>query len=178
MLAKMVSSRNILRERPVVATVVHRCGGLPLALRALGERLAVNRHWPVAKLAARIADHDGLLAELKAAGVNLDGCFQADLAELDASDRYALARLCESGLDCFTAKNAVSMIDVSEREAEDSLDRLVAANMLRVSPLPDAPEFNYALQPLLKDCITSLQPKKSLHVVPALAEPERVAVHS
>ncbi|MFI5593049.1 BTAD domain-containing putative transcriptional regulator [Amycolatopsis sp. NPDC051758] len=169
LMSKVVTSRNILHERGTVAAVVHRCGGLPVALRALGERLSVNRHWPVTKLAARVTDHDGLRPELQAAGVDLDGPFREDLADLEPRDRQVLTRLCESGLDCFTAKNAVAVVEVSEREAEDALDRLVAANMLRVRVQADGPEFHYSLPPLFLDFFDRAdRPSSLLQVVTAI----------
>ncbi|MGW3963623.1 BTAD domain-containing putative transcriptional regulator [Amycolatopsis sp. NPDC005003] len=169
LMSKVVTSRNILHERGTVAAVVHRCGGLPVALRALGERLSVNRHWPVTKLAARVIGDDGLRPELQAAGVDLHGPFREDLAALEPRDRQVLTRLCESGLDCFTAKNAVAVVEGSEREAEDTLDRLVAANMLRVRVQADGPEFHYSLPPLFKDfCTGAERPSHLLQVVATL----------
>jgi DNA-binding SARP family transcriptional activator len=52
------------REESAARRIVDLCGGLPLALRIAGARLAIRRHWTPSMLADRLADEHRRLDEL------------------------------------------------------------------------------------------------------------------
>lgn len=159
MLAGVIGNPSVLHERPVVADLVHRCGGLPIALRALGERLAVNRHWPVCKLAMRAADQAGLLEELRAADLDLRGYLHRSFDDLMPQDRQALFTLGRSAADRFDTVFAASVLGADLRATEDTLDRLTAAHLLHVASQKPPDDVQYVLHPLLRAVLAPSRPR-------------------
>ncbi|MEU7870083.1 BTAD domain-containing putative transcriptional regulator [Dactylosporangium sp. NPDC049140] len=70
-LERIVGAERLSAEPEAAAAIVAACGGLPLALRPAGERLAAHPGWPLAALAGRLADSNRRLHEL--AGRPADG---------------------------------------------------------------------------------------------------------
>jgi hypothetical protein len=64
LLGKIAGGERVAAEQQAALAVVAACGGLPLALRIAGAKLAARQDWPVAKLAERLADERRRLAEL------------------------------------------------------------------------------------------------------------------
>lgn len=75
LLAKIVGRSRIVAEPAAAATVVRRCGRLPLAIRLAGARLAHRPGWQVADLARRLDQDTPVLAELSAQDRTLVGAF-------------------------------------------------------------------------------------------------------
>ncbi|MEV7545845.1 BTAD domain-containing putative transcriptional regulator [Streptomyces sp. NPDC089915] len=169
LLAGVIGGPAALQERPAVADLVERCGGLPIALRALGERLAVNRHWPVRKLALRAADHGGLLAELQEADLDLRGYLHAGFDDLSPYDRGALIALGRAGVERFDTARAAEVLGVDARACEDTLDRLAAAHLLHAAPRREPDGLQYVLHPLLRAVLAPARPRtvrRPPHILP------------
>ncbi|NGY59847.1 tetratricopeptide repeat protein [Lentzea sp. NEAU-D13] len=64
------------------AELVRWCGGLPLALRIAGARLAARPQWTAPLLAARLADETRRLDELRLGDVAVRSAFEVSYAEL------------------------------------------------------------------------------------------------
>ena len=69
------SAERISAEPDAAADVVRRCGGLPLAVRLAGARLAARPAWPVSYLAERLADAERRLDELDQDECGVRACF-------------------------------------------------------------------------------------------------------
>ncbi|MGW0518470.1 BTAD domain-containing putative transcriptional regulator [Crossiella sp. NPDC003009] len=65
LLARIVGSARIAAEPEAAAAILRACGGLPLAVRIAGARLAARPAWRLATLAERLADPARRLAELR-----------------------------------------------------------------------------------------------------------------
>ncbi|WP_419994141.1 AAA family ATPase [Streptomyces boninensis] len=131
-------------------TVARLCGHLPLALRIAGARLAARPAWPVAALAARLADPRRRLDELSYADLAVRATLDSGYRELlagDAADRRAaraLPLLAAVG-DALDARQAAAATGTDLDTAEESLERLVDAQLLR----SDAPG-HYGFHPLTR----------------------------
>lgn len=66
MLGALVGDDRLAVEPDAGAEIAALCGGMPLALRIAGARLAARRSWPLAVLAARLRDEQRRLDELVA----------------------------------------------------------------------------------------------------------------
>jgi DNA-binding SARP family transcriptional activator len=64
LLAKLAGHERVDAEPEVAARIVARCGLLPLAVRIAGARLRTRPSWPLATMAARLADERRRLSEL------------------------------------------------------------------------------------------------------------------
>lgn len=73
LLRRIVGAARVDAEPEPALRIVEYCAGLPLALRIAGCRLAARPHWPIARLAARMAVEGGRLDELCTEGLGT-GC--------------------------------------------------------------------------------------------------------
>ncbi|ADB34541.1 transcriptional regulator, XRE family [Kribbella flavida DSM 17836] len=124
------------------AEVVRQCGGLPLAIRMAGARLASRPSWPVAHLADRLADGRRRLDELQLDDSGVRATLVLSIEQLAGSDdpidvqavsMFALLGLAES--PDLTAELAAALSDSPEPEAETVLERLVDVHLL-TTPTP------------------------------------------
>jgi tetratricopeptide (TPR) repeat protein/transcriptional regulator with XRE-family HTH domain len=135
-------------ELQAAAEVVACCGGLPLAVRIAGARLAARPGWPVRELAGQLADASRRIEELEAAELAVRASFDVSLSALrgssDPVDRAAAAAFgllsLPDGPD-MSAVTAARTLDVAETQAETVLLRLVDAQLLD-SPRPGRYQFH------------------------------------
>ncbi|GAA1611254.1 XRE family transcriptional regulator [Kribbella sancticallisti] len=119
------------------AEVVRQCGGLPLAIRMAGARLASRPTWPVAHLAERLADGRRRLDELQLDDSGVRATLVLSIEQLAGSDdpvdvqavtMFALLGLSDS-VD-LTSALAAALSNSPEPEAVVVLERLVDVHLL------------------------------------------------
>jgi tetratricopeptide (TPR) repeat protein/transcriptional regulator with XRE-family HTH domain len=134
------------------AEVVRQCGGLPLAIRMAGARLASRPTWPVAHLAERLADGRRRLDELQLDDSGVRATLVLSIEQLAGSDdpidvqavtMFALLGLSDSVE--LTSSLAAALSDSPEPEAVVVLERLVDVHLL-ATPAPG----RYRLHDLLR----------------------------
>ena len=152
------------------AEVVRQCGGLPLAIRMAGARLASRPTWPVAHLAERLADGRRRLDELQLDDSGVRATLVLSIEQLAGSDdpidvqavtMFALLGLSESVE--LTSALAAALSDSPEPEAVVVLERLVDVHLL-ATPAPG----RYRLHDLLRVAARELAEQM-------LAEPDKAA---
>ncbi len=106
------------------------CGGLPLALRIAGARLASRPDWTFADMAARLENEQDRLGELVAGDLNVRAAFRRSYQSADPAARHAffLAGLLPGGQ--FTAADALQAGGGDLADVAQALERLVDANLL------------------------------------------------
>lgn len=142
-----------LTDDPAWTQVVEHCGGLPLAIRIAGARLASRPNWPVSHLADRLADERRRLDELEInAGTGVRATLNLSIDHLRESDDpidvraaavFAVLGLAES--PDVSARQVAALADCSERDAATALERLVDVHLL-ASPAPE----RYRMHDLLR----------------------------
>ena len=137
LLAKIVGRRRVLAERDAAVKLVNFCGGLPLALRIAGARLAAKPHWRIAGLVRRLADETSRLDEFNYRGFELR--FTIGLSYEDLCDRakrlfrlFALVRAPD-----FPAWTAAALLDIDLFDADEVLESLIDARLLDIVEYPD-----------------------------------------
>ncbi len=75
LLDAVLGGTRVAAEPDAARDVARRCGYLPLAVRIAAARLAGNPGWPVARLAALLADERRRLAQLSAAHLDVRASF-------------------------------------------------------------------------------------------------------
>jgi tetratricopeptide (TPR) repeat protein/transcriptional regulator with XRE-family HTH domain len=136
LLMATVGAGRIEAEPAAVAEVIGLCGGLPLALRIAGARLATQPDWSVADLRDRLAGEQGRLDELTdenrsvraSIGLSLHGPSEADRAAAAVFPLLGLSRGPE--VDLFVV---AALADRPEREIEPLLERLVDIHLLEAA---------------------------------------------
>ncbi|WP_432967899.1 AfsR/SARP family transcriptional regulator [Dactylosporangium sp. CA-233914] len=112
------------------AEVVRLCGGLPLALRLAAARLAHRPSWSVADLAVRLRQANPSPIDLTVDGRSPHAAFDLSYRQLDERARrlFRLIGLHPSGE--FAVRAAAALAELSIRDADELLGRLVDAHLL------------------------------------------------
>jgi tetratricopeptide (TPR) repeat protein len=136
--------------QPVAAVeVVRRCGGLPLALRLAGARLAHRPRWQVSDLVRRIGS--AALPELAVENRTVVDAFGLSFGQLAAAAQRVFRLLGTYPGQTFDALAVAALGDVSLAEAEDLLDDLVDVHLV------DEPEPGlFRLHDLLREYAKAL----------------------
>ncbi|GAA3818114.1 BTAD domain-containing putative transcriptional regulator [Streptomyces phyllanthi] len=137
-------------EESAARRIVELCGGLPLALRIAGARLATRRHWTPGMLAGRLADERRRLDELSVGDLEVRASLGLSYQALDAASRRVLRRLATLGSADVAAWTVAALADVPEDEAETVLERLVDAQLLVCPGTDQVGQPRYRLHDLVR----------------------------
>jgi DNA-binding SARP family transcriptional activator/tetratricopeptide (TPR) repeat protein len=93
MLSRVVGESRVQVEPQAAARIAALCGGLPLALRIAGSRLARRPSWTLEHLAGRLEDERGRLDELSAGDLTVRSSLALGYRALSDGERLLLRRL-------------------------------------------------------------------------------------
>ncbi len=149
----VAGAERVGAEPVAAAEVVRLCGRLPLALRIAGSRLAHRPGWTVAALAGRLRERTDRLGELSLADRGVGPAFALSYAQLAPAEQRMFRLLgVHPGAD-FDAWSAAALAGCTPREAEDVLEALVDAHLLR-----SAAPGRYTFHDLIREYARSLAP--------------------
>lgn len=117
-------------EQRHVQDVVRLCGGLPMALQLVGNRLRHRPSWSVADLAERLAHDDNRLSEIRAENRAITVAFAGSYRSLLPDQQRAFRRLGLIVGEDFTSRIAAVAIDCAPGEASRLLDDLYDHHLL------------------------------------------------
>jgi tetratricopeptide (TPR) repeat protein len=145
LLARIAGDR-VGAEPDAAAEVVRACGGLPLAIRLAGARLAHRPGWRIADLATRLTAAEPPLAELSAGGRSVAAAFTLSYRQLAPPARQLFRLLgLHPGAD-FDAHAAAALADLPVPAAGALLEDLVDAHLLEAVAVD-----RYRFHDLLRD---------------------------
>jgi DNA-binding SARP family transcriptional activator/tetratricopeptide (TPR) repeat protein len=148
LLARIAGGR-IATESTAAAGVVRRCGGLPLALRLAGARLAHRPRWRVADLVRRLGE--SALPELAAEDRSVAAAFTLSYGQLGEPARRMFRLLGVYPAPLFDGLAAAALAELPLDEAQDLLDDLIDGHLL------DEPEPGiFRLHDLLREYAAAL----------------------
>jgi DNA-binding SARP family transcriptional activator len=128
LLTKLVGADRIAAEPCAADEIVRLCEGLPLAMRAVGARLAARPRRSLAIMTARLADDDRCLAELTAGDLDVQAAIGGNVAHLSTDDQ---ASLCTIGhLPELSSLAIATLLGLTGAAAELLADRLVDARLI------------------------------------------------
>ncbi|ACU72654.1 transcriptional regulator, SARP family [Catenulispora acidiphila DSM 44928] len=127
---KVVGDERPQSEPAAVARIVELCGGLPLAIRIAGSRLAVRRTWRLESLAARLGDTARRLDELRTDDLQVRATLDMSYQHLTGDQARAFRLLAVPDVDSLSVWHAAVHLDVPARTAETLLESLVDAFLL------------------------------------------------
>ncbi|SDM49840.1 AfsR/SARP family transcriptional regulator [Nonomuraea jiangxiensis] len=149
LLSRITGPERIAADPDAAWRVVNQCGGLPLALRVAGARLASRRQWSVALLADRLADEHRRLDELAVGDQEVRASIGLSYQLLPPPARTALRRLGLLGMPHFTLWAAAAALDASLDVAERVLEQLVDASLVDLVDADPAGQLRYRLHDLI-----------------------------
>ncbi|MFB7588057.1 BTAD domain-containing putative transcriptional regulator [Streptomyces sp. NPDC056169] len=156
LLASIVGEDRVAARPAATEEVLRACGGMPLALRLAGSRLAARPAWSVQDLAQRLTSHGRVLRELYADDLHVRTALQMsyELLLQESTARTGPARAFRLlGLMpsvAFGTEAAAALLDCDEMSVEDWLEALVDAHLLE-SPAPGRYQFHCLLQELARE---------------------------
>lgn len=136
LLTKIVGRDRVGVERDAAAELVGRCGGLPLALRIAGGRLASRPQLRIAGLVRRLADEARRLDEFSHRGLELRASIGLTYRGLPVQARRLFRLFALVPAPDFPGWTAATLLDIEQREADDALAHLVDAQVLDMLEYP------------------------------------------
>ncbi|MFD9108656.1 AfsR/SARP family transcriptional regulator [Streptomyces bottropensis] len=138
------------REQAAARRIVELCGGLPLALRIAGARLATRRHWTPSVLAERLADEHRRLDELSVGDLEVRAGLGLSYRALDECARRVLRRIATLGSADVAVWTVAALSGMSEDRAEEVLERLLDAQLINCPGTDQVGQPRYRLHDLVR----------------------------
>ena len=134
LLTGILGDRGASDDESALTRLAQLCGGLPLALRIIGNRLVSRPGWNAADLAARLANEDRRLAQLSAGDLKIATAFGMSYEQLVPAARRVFRRLALVPGRDFDAALAAVAGEIAIEDAWDVLDELVDLGLLQDGP--------------------------------------------
>jgi DNA-binding SARP family transcriptional activator len=150
LLAQSAGALRVTAEPDSAEAIARHCGGLPLAISIAGARLAARPHWPLSRLASRLADERTLLDELSLEDTAVRERLTRRARSLGDDLLAAWHALSFLDVPCFAPWVAVVLLGIPEARAEDSVDRLADERLLEVMGSGQRPTPYYRIHGLLR----------------------------
>ncbi|MCT2586829.1 AfsR/SARP family transcriptional regulator [Actinophytocola gossypii] len=136
MLGKIVGPDRMIAERDAAVELVNFCGGLPLAVRIAGARLASRPHWRLDILVARLRNTVRRLDELAYRGLELRSNLGLSYRGLPADAKRLLRLFALTTTSDFPGWTAAALLDTNVFDADEVLESLVEAQLLDTVKYP------------------------------------------
>jgi tetratricopeptide (TPR) repeat protein len=150
LLGRMIGARRVRSEVDSATELVRLCGGLPLALRIAGARLASRPDLRIRWLVHRLADEANRLDELAHHGMELRPTIALSHRGLDGRAQRLFRLLALAHAGDFAGWTASALLDTDLIDAENVVARLVDAQLLDTITYPGEPLPRYRMHELVR----------------------------
>lgn len=140
LLASIVGARRVAAEPTATDRLVQLCGGLPLALRIAGNRLATRPQWSIERLAGQLRDQRRRLTVLTAGDLGIRTAFEVSYRQLDQSAAEVFRRASLIPGADFETGLVAAAAGTDEQTAAQAAEELVDTGLL--VPLGDRYRFH------------------------------------
>ncbi|MFF2544701.1 ATP-binding protein [Kitasatospora sp. NPDC058063] len=131
LLRRILGDQRVAAEPVAAAQIVELCGGMPLAVRIAGARLAARPRWTLARLAHLLRDERRRLDELAAGNLAVRAGFAVGYARLSEPTRRTFRLLGLLDAPDFAPWAAAAMAGIPPEQAERQLEELIDAQLLQ-----------------------------------------------
>jgi DNA-binding SARP family transcriptional activator/DNA-binding XRE family transcriptional regulator len=150
LLTRLVGADRVTADPAAAIKLASACGGLPLALRMVGERLATRPSWPLSAMVRKLGRAESRLSGLDAGSLSVRASIASSCSSLPERCRLAFRRLALLGPNNFAAW--VVPVLLGERPAaDDVLDDLVSRSLVAPEGVDASGEPRYRLHDLLRE---------------------------
>ncbi|MFD6155893.1 BTAD domain-containing putative transcriptional regulator [Nocardia sp. NPDC060256] len=160
LLAGIAGSRRVTAEPAAVDSVLTACGGLPLAVRIIGARLAARPNWSISSLAERLDDAKQRLGTLRSGDLAVEAAFRLSYDQLDCAQARAFRLLATPEVAELSLDGAAAILGSDRMLVEELCESLVDLNLMETSA---SGRYTYHDLPRLF--------ARELHLGPDVAEP-------
>ncbi|MFC4857049.1 AfsR/SARP family transcriptional regulator [Actinophytocola glycyrrhizae] len=136
LLTTIVGADRLAAEPAATRELVGLCGGLPLAIRIAGARLASRAHWRVDLLVTRLRNSVRRLDELSFRGLVLRSNIDQSYLALSELGRRLFRRFALIGTPDFPGWSAAALLDIDPFDAFEIVETLVDAQLLDTVQYP------------------------------------------
>lgn len=145
LLGQICGEQRVAAAPEAAAALTEMCGGLPLAVRIAGVRLAAHPHWAVGTLLDRLRDERSRLDELSHGDVAVRSLLADVYESLTVPAQTLFWLLSALELHEFSAWTAAALLDCDSRQATALLDELVDVRLLEahLSALTKQPRYRF-----------------------------------
>ncbi len=150
LLGRIAGPDRVAAEPAAAAEIVALCGGLPLAVRIAGARLASRGQWPLSVLAARLRDGYRRLDELTAGDMGVRASLELSYRGVSEPERAAFRALGALGVPDFSPWLLGPLLDIGVADAERLADRLADAQLLDPAGVGADGEIRYRMHDLIR----------------------------
>ncbi|MPZ81260.1 MAG: tetratricopeptide repeat protein [Actinophytocola sp.] len=130
MLGKIVGRDRVNAEQEAAVELANFCGGLPLAMRIAGARLASRPHWRLDILVTRLRGTAHRLDELRYRGLELRSSIGLTYRALPAMAQRLFRLFALITTQDFPEWTATALLDINPYDAAEVLESLVEAQLL------------------------------------------------
>jgi hypothetical protein len=145
----MVGPGRVAAEPAAIGELAQNCGGLPLALRIAGTKLAARPSWPVSAMVRRMAGRGSRMRELESGTNSVRASIASSYDSLTGPARDAFRMLSLLGPSDF-AEWVIGAL-LGRPDAADVTEELVRQSLLTPLGVDDTGEPRYRLHDLLRD---------------------------
>jgi DNA-binding SARP family transcriptional activator/predicted ATPase len=132
LLGRIVGHKRISAEARSALVLVKSVGGLPLALRVIGSRLASRPRWTLASLVGRLSDEQTRLSELVYGELAVRDSLSWSYRTLGAPARRLFHLLAALDNPTYTGWVAAPLLQLGNTDAMEILDQLIDVHLLDV----------------------------------------------
>lgn len=133
LLGSVVGRQRVAGESTAAMALVRMVGGLPLALRIVGARLAARPHWSLASMVGRLADERRRLDELAHGDLMVRASLRLTYEGLESRDARMFRLLGILPEGSIPGWVAAALLDEDPMQVAARLERLVDMQMLDVT---------------------------------------------
>ncbi len=133
LLVSMVGAARLAAEPEATAQLLTVCGGLPLAVRIVGARLAARPAWTVRTIADRLHDAQRRLSLLRTGELAVESAFGVSYDQLDSVHARAFRLLAIPDVGEISPADASAILLVDVVEAEQICEALVDVHLLETT---------------------------------------------
>ncbi|MET7763009.1 BTAD domain-containing putative transcriptional regulator [Streptomyces sp. NPDC005393] len=164
LLERLVGPERVASDPEATDAIIRMCGGLPLALRLVGARLAARPGWSLSAFVQRLTDAQSRLDEIRVGDVSVRASFHASYDALCQSansvDQAAARAFRLFGVvpgSTMSLSAGAALLGVENWAAEDALERLVDAHLLD-SPAASRYQMHDLLRLFAREQVRSEEP--------------------
>ncbi|KOU39605.1 hypothetical protein ADK54_25200 [Streptomyces sp. WM6378] len=150
----IVGRQRVERESAEADAILDCCGNLPLAIRIASAKLTGRPAWSLRVLRERIEDESRRLAELRIGDLSVRASVELSLRLLPADAVRALSLL--GLLGAYTLPGWVVGPLLDRADADDVLDTLVDASLVRLTATDATGQPRYRLHDLIRTCAVEI----------------------